>query len=83
MICSSESRLLAELLAMPVVLIRSACSCLRGQQGREEPLLGNLNLQMAREEYGANGQQGLDELLSIFADEGLQVLGSVAPQMLR
>jgi hypothetical protein len=48
---------------------------MQGSQQEEEgqPLLGNLNLQMAREEFGANGQQGLDELLSVFADEGAQV----------
>lgn len=45
----------------------------QARQQEEQPLLGNLNLQMAREEYGANGQQGLDELLSVFADEGAQV----------
>lgn len=35
-------------------------------------LLQNVNLQMAREEYELNGQQGLDELLSVFAGDEIQ-----------
>ena len=40
---------------------------------REGTLLQNLNLQMARAEFSENGQQGLDQLLSMFSDEGVQV----------
>ena len=36
-------------------------------------LLQNLNLQMARAEFSESGQQGLDQLLSVFSDEGDQV----------
>lgn len=32
-----------------------------------------MNMQMAREEYELNGQQGLDELLSVFAGDEIQV----------
>ena len=37
------------------------------------PLLQNLNLQMARDEYELNGQQGLDQLLSVLGGEEVQV----------
>ena len=39
----------------------------------EGTLLQNVNMQMAREEYELNGQQGLDELLSVFAGDEIQV----------
>lgn len=42
------------------------------QEISQERLLQNVNLQMAREEYELNGQQGLDELLSVFAVDELQ-----------
>lgn len=43
------------------------------QEAAEGTLLQNVNLQMAREEYVLNGQQGLDELLSVFAGDEDQV----------
>jgi hypothetical protein len=42
------------------------------QASAQERLLQNVNVQMAREEYDLNGQQGLDELLSVFAADELQ-----------
>ncbi len=44
------------------------------QEAPEGTLLQNVNMEMAREEYGLNGQQGLDELLSVFAGDEIQVL---------
>jgi len=38
------------------------------------PLLQNINLQMARDEYELNGQQGLDQLLSVLGGEEVQVI---------
>ena len=37
------------------------------------PLLQNINLQMSRDEYELNGQQGLDQLLSVLGGEEVQV----------
>ena len=47
--------------------------CGAQREHREGSLLQNLNLQMARAEFGEHGQQGLDQLLSVFSDEGDQV----------
>ena len=41
--------------------------------GAPGPLLQNINLQMARDEYELNGQQGLDQLLSVLGGEEVQV----------
>lgn len=41
------------------------------------PLLQNINLQMARDEYELNGQQGLDQLLSVLGGEEVQVMLSL------
>ena len=38
------------------------------------PLLQNINLQMARDEYELNGQQGLDQLLAVLGGEEVQVM---------
>ena len=42
--------------------------------GPTGPLLQNVNLQMARDEYELNGQQGLDQLLSVLGGEEVQVI---------
>ena len=38
------------------------------------PLLQSINLQMARDEYELNGQQGLDQLLAVLGGEEVQVM---------
>lgn len=48
--------------------------------GVSGPLLQNINLQMARNEYELNGQQGLDQLLSVLGGEEVQV--ALRPQSL-
>ena len=40
--------------------------------GPTGPLLQHINLQMARDEYELNGQQGLDQLLSVLGGEEVQ-----------